>query len=40
MDKYFALENRATEVASMDEINNFNTLKAVVEDMQANKDSS
>ncbi len=39
MDKYFALENRATEVASMDEINNFNTLKAVVEDMQANKDA-
>lgn len=38
MDKYFALEDRATEVASMDEINNFETLKAVVEDMQANKD--
>lgn len=39
MDKYFALEDRATEVASMDEINNFDTLKAVVEDMQANKDA-
>lgn len=38
IDKYFALEDRATEVASMDEINNFETLKAVVEDMQANKD--
>ncbi|WP_455714741.1 ABC transporter substrate-binding protein [Anaerosporobacter sp.] len=37
MDKYFALTDRATTVASMDEINNFATLKAVVEDMQARK---
>jgi len=39
MNAYFALENKATEVASMDEINNFATLKAVVEDMQANKEA-
>lgn len=39
MEKYFALENRATEVASMDEVNNFETLKAVVEDMTANVDA-
>ncbi|WP_167954675.1 ABC transporter substrate-binding protein [Anaerosporobacter faecicola] len=37
MTKYFALTDRATTVASMDEINNFATLKAVVEDMQARK---
>ena len=37
MDKYFALTDRATIVASMAEINNFATLKAVVEDMQARK---
>lgn len=37
MDKYFALTDRATTVASMAEINNFATLKAVVEDMQARK---
>lgn len=37
MAKYFALTDRATTVASMDEINNFATLKAVVEDMQARK---
>lgn len=39
MAKYFALPNKATKVNSMDEINNFATLKAVVEDMQANKDA-
>lgn len=39
MQKYFALTDRATAVASMDEINNFETLKAVVEDMQAKKDA-
>lgn len=38
MEKYFALSNKATEVASMEEINNFETLKAVVEDMTAHKD--
>lgn len=37
MSKYFALTDRATTVASMEEINNFATLKAVVEDMQARK---
>ncbi len=37
MQKYFALTNRATTVASMDEVNNFATLKAVVEDMTAHK---
>lgn len=36
MDKYFALSG--AKAASMDEINNFQTLKAVVEDMQARKD--
>ena len=38
MDKYFASENKATEYASMDEINSFDALKAVVEDMTALKD--
>jgi raffinose/stachyose/melibiose transport system substrate-binding protein len=37
MQKYFALANRATKVKSMDEVNNFATLKAVVEDMTAKK---
>lgn len=36
MDKYFAMDGAV--VASMDEVNNFETLKAVVEDMQAKKD--
>ena len=39
MAKYFALPNKNTKVNSMDEIKNFATLKAVVEDMQANKDA-
>ena len=38
MQKYFALENKATDVESMDDINNFDKLKEVVEDMEANKD--
>lgn len=38
MQKYFALENKATDVESMKDINNFDKLKEVVEDMQANKD--
>ena len=37
MDKYFALSGRSTDIKSMDEINNFDTLKAVVEDMQAHR---
>jgi len=38
MSKYFALPNKAVSVSSMDEVNNFATLKAVVEDMTAKKD--
>ena len=38
-DKYFALENKATEYKSMDEIKSFDALKAVVEDMQKNADA-
>ena len=37
MDKYFSLSDRKTTVTSVDQINNFATLKAVVEDMQARK---
>ena len=36
MEKYFATNSPV--VSSVDEINNFDTLKAVVEDMQAKKD--
>ncbi|MDD6071468.1 MAG: ABC transporter substrate-binding protein [Clostridiales bacterium] len=35
MDKYFALEGKASSASSMDDINNFATLKEVVEDMQS-----
>lgn len=35
-DKYFALENKATDYKSMDEIKSFDALKSVVEDMQKN----
>lgn len=35
-DKYFALEERATTYQSMEEINNFSALQALVEDMQKN----
>jgi len=38
MNKYFKLSSKMTKVTSMDQINNFATLKAVVEDMQAHKD--
>lgn len=37
-DKYFALNDKSTEFKSMDEIKNFNSLKALVEDMQKNSD--
>ena len=37
-DKYFALENRANNIKSMDEIKSFTSLKSVVEDMQKNAD--
>ncbi len=36
-DKYFALENRATDIDSMEDIRSFAALKAVVEDMTAHK---
>ena len=38
MDKYFGLSDKATKVNSVEEINNFDTLKSVVEDMTAHKD--
>lgn len=36
-DKYFALKDRKTDISSMNEVKNFDTLRAVVEDMTANK---
>lgn len=36
--KYFALADKAVSISSMDEVKNFDTLKAVVEDMTAKKD--
>ncbi len=38
-DKYFSLASKATPYSNMDEVNNFEKLKAVVEDMQKNKDA-
>ncbi len=38
LDAYFALPEKATEYKSADEITNFAALKAVVEDMQKNRD--
>lgn len=38
MQKYFALPDKAVDISSAEEIKNFDTLKAVVEDMQAKKD--
>ena len=37
-DKYFALSNRKTNFTSMDEINTFDKLKALCDDMQNRKD--
>lgn len=37
MEKYFALEGRTTTIDSAEQITNFETLKAVVEDMTAKK---
>ncbi len=37
MRKYFALENKAVDISSINEINDFETLKRVVEDMTAKK---
>ena len=39
MNKYFALPNKAVAINSADEIKDFATLKAVVEDMQKNVDA-
>ena len=39
MEKYFALPNKATEVKSVEEINSYDKLKAVVEDMTKNKEA-
>ena len=38
MQKYFALQNKKTDINSVGEINSFGKLKAVVEDMTANLD--
>ena len=37
-DRYFALASRATSFISMDEVNSFSKLRALVEDMTAHKD--
>ena len=37
MKKYFALSDKAVNIDSADQINNFDTLKTVVEDMTAHK---
>ena len=37
MDKYFNLPEKSVEISSVEEINSFNKLKAVVEDMTKNK---
>ena len=37
MEKYFALSDKAVNIDSADQINNFDTLKTVVEDMTAHK---
>ncbi len=38
-DKYFALDTKATDYTSMDQINSFDKLKAIVEDMTKNKEA-
>ncbi|MBQ6848385.1 MAG: carbohydrate ABC transporter substrate-binding protein [Clostridia bacterium] len=38
MEKYFALPDRKTDIKTVGEINSFDKLKAVVEDMTANKE--
>lgn len=38
-DKYFALDTKATDFTSMDQINSFDKLKALVEDMTKNKEA-
>lgn len=39
MQKYFSLKNKKTDINSVEEINSFDKLKAVVEDMTANLDA-
>lgn len=39
MERYFALEDKASDIKTMDDITNFETLKTVVEDMTAHKDA-
>ena len=39
MQKYFALQNKKTDINSVEEIKSFDKLKAVVEDMTANLDA-
>ncbi len=39
IQKYFSLENRKTDFVSMDEVDSFEDLKALTEDMQANAES-
>ncbi len=38
-DKYFALPNKAVSFDSMDDVNSYSELKAVVEDMQKNREA-
>ena len=38
MDKYFALKSKKTDIKTVNEINSFDKLKSVVEDMTAHKD--
>lgn len=38
LDAYFALPEKKTDITAVDEITSFSVLKAVAEDMQANKD--
>lgn len=37
MERYFKLPSKKTDISSMEEVTDFNTLKSVVEDMTANK---
>ncbi|MCH5350269.1 MAG: ABC transporter substrate-binding protein [Oscillospiraceae bacterium] len=38
-DRYFALEDKAVDFSSMEEVNSFEKLKALVEDMQSKKET-
>lgn len=39
MNKYFSLKSKKTNITSMEQINSFDTLKSVVEDMTANREA-